>query len=450
MDSRRHTLLIVDDEPDVLDSLGHLFHRRYHVLTASSGIDALETLGQADGTVHVILSDQRMPGMTGDEFLARSRQIAPDAIRLLFTGYADIQAVINAINRAGIFRYILKPWEVADLETVIRQAVEQYDLLAERRQLIADLQEANVRLMRANRELAEADQLKTAFLEVASHELNTPITIVQGLSELLQLLEVNRPPAEAEILRQITEGTRQLGKLVGNMLKLVGTGEFHERLRTEPMDLAALLRECAERVGPFVAARSLNLRLELEPDLGCFELDTDKIRDVILNLLTNAIKFTPDRGDICLAANLVEPDLAEIRVVDRGIGLDDRSKSRLFSPFFTEFDPKHHSSGDFGFNKRGLGLGLYLVKTFMESHGGSVSVDSQAGEGTQITLRLPRKPCPRPDGRIKWERLPPAAEATPPADGHGAPLATRAAMGPPSAGDGPEVTLDAACPDRRG
>ncbi len=108
---------------------------------------------------------------------------------MLFTGYADIQAVINAVNEGHIFRYILKPWDAADLEGVIRQAAEQYELLADRKRLIAELQAANAQLTRANEELAEAGQLKSAFIEVASHEFNTPITLVLGLSELLRLLQ---------------------------------------------------------------------------------------------------------------------------------------------------------------------------------------------------------------------------------------------------------------------
>lgn len=399
MDQRRHTILIVDDEPDVLDSLRHLFHRRYRVLTSTDPSEALELLGREQ--VQVILSDQRMPGMTGDEFLSRTRQIMPDAIRLIFTGYADIQAVIDAINHGGIFRYILKPWDAAELETIIRQAAEQHDLLEERRRLVDELRQANARLTQANRELAEADQLKTAFLEVASHELNTPITIVQGLSELLQITRPEREEPERSILRQITEGTRQLGRLVGNMLKLVNIGEFRNRLRPEATDLGALLRETIALVDPFLQARNLRFHVDIDEHLGTFLIDADKIRDVLLNILTNAVKFTPDGAEIQLTARLTEADAAEVRVQDRGIGLDDRALNRLFSPFFTEFDPRHHSSGDFGFGKRGLGLGLYLVKTFVELHGGEVSASSAPGEGTTVVIQLPRQPRPHPQADLK-------------------------------------------------
>jgi len=386
---RKHTLLIVDDEPDVLDSLRHLFHRRYRVLTAEGGHEGLDILRRED--VHVILSDQRMPGMPGDQFLKAARMVRPDAVRLLFTGYAEIQTVIDAVNQGGIFRYINKPWDSSELEFAIAQAAEQYELLEERKRLVAQLREANTQLVEANRDLVEADQLKTAFLEVASHEFNTPITIVQGLSELLRLHDPDREPEEREIVDQIADSAGQLARQVQSMLKLMHAGDFRHPLRTEPTDLAKLLREVAAQASPFVTARGLHFAVEVPESLGEFAIDADKIRDAVLNLLTNAIKFTPDGGDVRLSAGATE-DGATIEVSDRGIGLEPRALAHLFQPFFTEFDAAKHSSGDFGFRKRGLGLGLSLVKRFVELHGGTVDAQSAPGEGTRVTLTLPRTP----------------------------------------------------------
>jgi signal transduction histidine kinase len=340
----RPTLLIVDDEPDVLESVRHLFHRRYRVLTAEGGQAALNLIDGEE--IHVVLTDQRMPGMTGDELLARIREIQPHAVRLLFTGYADIQAVIKAVNRGGIFRYILKPWDVADLEAVVGQAAEQYALLAERRRLLVELSEANDRLKATNRELAEANALKSAFLEVASHEFNTPITIIQGLSDLLLLLQPDRSEQEHELITQLSHAARQLGRLVATMLKLMRANEYRRPLGVESVDLAALVRDAADPLRPFVQARGLRLNFHVADDLGTFEIDPDKVRDVVANLLSNAIKFTPDGGELSLEARLVEgADAAEIVVSDRGIGLEPRALEHLFEPFFTEFDPAHHSSG---------------------------------------------------------------------------------------------------------
>ena len=389
MEQRRHTLLIVDDEVDVLESLRHQFHRKYRVLTAASGGQAIALLNESP--VQLILSDQRMPGMQGDAFLSQARKLQPDAIRMLFTGYADIQAVINAVNEGHIFRYILKPWDTVELEGIIRQAADQYDLLAERKRLIAELQAANAQLLHANEELARAGQLKTAFIEVASHEFNTPITLVLGLTELLKLANPNRSNDEREILRQITVSGRQLSRLVTNMLILLRSEDFRRTLQRSPVELAALIRSVVDQVNPFIHSRQLHLQLSLADDLGSFELDTDKISAVFVNLLTNAIKFTPDQGHIELSAWPSGDDEASICVTDRGVGLEPQALKHLFQPFFTQFDPSRHSSGDFGFNKRGLGLGLSIAKQFVEMHGGQISAECVPEGGTRITVRLPRR-----------------------------------------------------------
>ncbi|QDV35198.1 hybrid sensor histidine kinase/response regulator [Tautonia plasticadhaerens] len=391
MDRPRPSLLIVDDEPSLLESLAGLLRRRFDVLTAPGGGPALELL-RSGRPVHVILSDQRMPGMSGDAFLARAREVAPEAIRVLFTGYTEIGAVINAVNRGEIFRFLLKPWDPEELEAVLDQAVAQHELIADRRRLVEQLQSANDRLTSANRELTELNVLKDAFLEVASHEFNTPITLVHGMSELLRLLNPHRDEVERELLEKLSDGARRLARLLADSLKLMSAEDFRLSLRISSVDLAALLGEAAEQVAPFIHARSQRLERRFDPHLGRFELDADKIRDAVVNLLTNAIKFTPDGGLIELVLEPDGADGASIRVVDHGVGIEPRALSRLFEPFFTEFDPTYHSSGDFGFQKRGLGLGLSLVRKFVELHGGRVSAESAPGRGTTVRVALPRRP----------------------------------------------------------
>ena len=288
---------------------------------------------------------------------------------MLFTGYADIQAVISAVNEGHIFRYILKPWDSTELEGIIRQGVDQYDLLAERRRLIAELQSTNTQLVAANHELARAGKLKTAFIEVASHEFNTPINLVLGFTELLKLSNPNRPDQELEILRQITSSGRQLARLVTNMLTLLRAEDFRRTLKTEPVNLIELIHKVIEQVRPFLDARRLKLLTELDEDLGPFELDAEKISAVLINLITNAIKFTPDGGTIELVGRAAPDQMVEILVQDRGVGLLPDELKHVFQPFFTQLDPSRHSSGDFGFNKRGLGLGLSIAKSFVEMHG---------------------------------------------------------------------------------
>ena len=160
MNATRSTLLVVDDEAEVLHSVHDLLRLDYRVLTCERGIDALKIL-QSSEDIHVVMSDQRMPGMTGVEVLRHARRLRPEATRLLFTAYADIKAVVDAINQGSVFRYISKPWDPDELQAVVRQAVEQRDLIVEKTRLMKELTEKNQRLQEANR-------LKSAFLEVAS------------------------------------------------------------------------------------------------------------------------------------------------------------------------------------------------------------------------------------------------------------------------------------------
>ena len=123
----RHTILVVDDEPDVVKSVQDLLRLDYRVLGATRAKEACDILEREE--IHVVMTDQRMPEMPGVEFLTKVRGHHPDAVRLLFTGYADIRAVIDAINQGNVYRYITKPWDPEELETVIREACQRYDLL---------------------------------------------------------------------------------------------------------------------------------------------------------------------------------------------------------------------------------------------------------------------------------------------------------------------------------
>ncbi len=378
-------VLVVDDEPDVLRSVHDLLRIDYEVVTCQRASEALEHL-KAASDFAVILSDQRMPGMTGVELLQQASRIRPDTSRLLFTAYADIHAVIAAINQGHIFRYITKPWDAEELESVIRQAVERHDLIVEKNQLLADLQSANAKLTEANR-------LKGVFLEVASHELNTPVTVVLGLTDLWKLsLPENATGPERQWVERINGAARRLARTVQRMFKLVENKDFGQTLNLETLNLEPLLREAIEELTPYLEARGQSMELEIDPLLGPVEGDSSKIMDILINLLANAIKFTPDRGTIQAQAHTLEGNPEWVRVVikDQGVGVHPSEQQYLFEPFFTGFDTLHHSSGEFQFGKRGIGLGLCLVKTFVELHGGRVEVQSTPGHGSSFGFLLPR------------------------------------------------------------
>lgn len=383
---RRHTLLVVDDEPDVVKSVQDLLRFDYKVFTATRAVDGMKILQEQE--VHVVMSDQRMPEMTGVEFLKNCRGDHPEAIRLLFTGYADIKAVIDAINAGNVYRYLTKPWDPDELQTVIREACERFDLIAERKKLTADLKEKNEQLERVNRELRDANELKSAFIQVASHELRTPLTILLGLSDLAA-----RAPGLGEPVRgwlgRIKAASDRLMHLVEQIITMLAAGRYEQLVEKKPTDLPSLIGRAVDDVQPFIELRGQSLVCEFPPDLGELPLEAERIRDALNHLLLNAVKFTPDGGKITISAQRTPDGGAQIAVADTGVGIDPAHQAHLFEPFFTGFKVEHHSSGQFEYGRQGLGLGLSVVKEFVEMHGGTLAVQSEPGHGTVFTMKLP-------------------------------------------------------------
>jgi response regulator RpfG family c-di-GMP phosphodiesterase len=133
----KHTILAVDDEPANLRMLERLFHRDYRVLTATSGEEGLELLRSE--AVSLIISDQRMPGMTGTEMLRESLHTNPDAVKIILTGYTDVEALIEAINCARVYRYVNKPWDPEKLKAIVKAAISERDVMIDQKRLLDGL-----------------------------------------------------------------------------------------------------------------------------------------------------------------------------------------------------------------------------------------------------------------------------------------------------------------------
>ena len=136
-DTKKHPILLVDDEPEMLYSLKGLLRREFELYTAESGQAALAILQQHP--VHVIMTDQRMPEMTGIQLMRQVKTEYPQAVRIIFTGYADLKSVVEGINHAGLYRYITKPWDPDELIQVLHEAADVYEQLVERQRLLVDL-----------------------------------------------------------------------------------------------------------------------------------------------------------------------------------------------------------------------------------------------------------------------------------------------------------------------
>ena len=210
----RIQVLFVDDEENVLRSLRRLFvDEAYEIIVANSGEEALRVI-QSNPDIGLIVSDQRMPGLTGVDFLAKAREIAPDALRILLTGYADINAVAEAINRGGAYRYITKPWKDQELIQIIGEAAQQYSLRKENKRLQEIIKRKNDELRKWNTQLESYVQEQTLEIQEKNKKLEhlnknlkdnfrNSILAFSGLVELRDKRTANHSNNVAEIATKV-------------------------------------------------------------------------------------------------------------------------------------------------------------------------------------------------------------------------------------------------------
>lgn len=394
------TFLVIDDEPDILDAIARLFRKDHLVLTAQTVDEAWELIENHD--VQVVMTDQRMPKMSGIEFLAELRKTHPHIVRVLFTGYSNISDVIDAINQGHVYRYISKPWKPVELRLFVAQAFEYYRAQRERDELLKQLRSANElleqqneRLSAANEELKMLDRVKNVFMEVVSHELNTPIAIVFGYTFLLRKeMGEELSQVAAKALAGIDSSAVRLKNISNRIFKMLGDEGAGHTLDLEWVDLRKFVTSLRDQIDPFLQKRNQTLSTTIAPEVRSILADEDKLNDMCLNLLMNAIKFSYDDQEIALDIDIApdDADVLTITVRDTGIGIPGEEMAQIFDVFFSTFNSGHHSSGEFEFGKRGIGLGLSVAKRFAEMHGGYIRVDSEEGHGSRFRVYLPTQP----------------------------------------------------------
>ncbi len=370
-------VLVVDDEPAHLRALRRALSGIATVRCAASGAEALQAA--EDGRVRLVVSDQRMDGMSGVELLEEVRSRHPATVLVLLTAYADVEALQRAINRIGIYHFLEKPWGVFELRQVVARGLERFDHDRERERLVDELRRS-CSLVRKEAEY------KSRLLTVLAHELGTPVHIAVNAVGLLAELPVDaraRPWLEA-----LGRAADRLARGIGQMQRGGAAGCGQIRLKRGSIDLPEVAAEmvCALRL----AARDREVEVveRHAPDLRVFG-DRAWLGRLVWNLLTNAMRWTPDGGRIALETDR-NGEWGMLVVEDSGVGLVDEQREDLFVPFSNACgDPVLHGSGWLRFGARGLGLGLAICRNIVDLHGGEIDLESPAGVGTVCRVRLP-------------------------------------------------------------
>jgi signal transduction histidine kinase len=376
VDLKLFPVLFVDDEPQNLVVFRYALDERFTIFTAGSGGEALALLEKH--RFAAILTDQRMPEMTGVELCARAHALQPDAVRILVTAYADIHAAIDAINLGKVSRYLVKPWRNEELTDVLQTAIEFFHLQQA-------MQEMELGLLQVGQQ-----RIASAVHDEMLHEIANPLsamtmTISHG-SELLDDVLKRIQSKCGSDLGLVEAALLELKEVQDDALAAIGQlTAVAARMRSGYRELppvgtcdAGTVVETTLRIVRHELERVARVRVVLEPcPRVC--MDASALGQIVINLVLNAAQAIDSYGlpDRTIWVKLdASRDAARLSIVDDGPGMSEEHVVRLFSPGFTT-------------KPKGTGLGLSIVREMVRRLGGDISVQSVLGGETCFEVRLP-------------------------------------------------------------
>ena len=355
-------VLYIDDEPNNLVGFKASFRRDYDVVTAQSPDRAFIQL-RAHPDISIIISDQRMPGKTGVEFFEEVQEKHPAPVRMLCTGYTDVRAVIAAINKGHVFRYIQKPWNEDDIRSAIEEAYNYYVATSL-------LSEKNAELLKANTELDK-------FAYSVTHDLRSPILSVLGAINI------------AKAAKSTYEVHEMLDMMAQSMVKLDGfIHNIHDYYTIKRGGLNITGVNFEELLSNLKGIYKLDgitnkVDFQVHTDIqGPFRSDEIVMYIILNNLLSNAFKYQKKGNDYKFVrlGITVADNHAVLEVQDNGIGIHEHYLDNIFDMFYRA------TSEGFG-----SGFGLYNVKDALDKLNGEITVSSKKNEGTLFRINIPGK-----------------------------------------------------------
>ncbi len=349
-------VLYIDDEENNLQAFKASFRRLYEIYTAISAADGLKILQNV--AIQVIIADQKMPNTTGVEFFKSITETYPDPIRILLTGYTDIEALADAINHGDIYRYITKPWNDLELHNSIKNAYDAYKAKIDLRHKIAELEKTNDELNR--------------FIYSISHELRAPLVSVIGIVNLVKM--ENLYHSSGEYWSLIESCSNKLDYYIQKTL------QYYKNNKTQAeaaeIEFESLVAELIDLYA--YANKDTQFTTHIDQSVP-FKGDLFRIEVIMGNLISNAIKYQKvnelhKKVTITIQVTL---QFAEISIADNGIGIINEHLEKIFTQFFKS--KNHHGSG----------LGLFIVKEALNKINGRIAVTSDLDHGTTFKITIP-------------------------------------------------------------
>ena len=373
--------MIVDDDVGYAASLADLLQLNGYaastVDTPERALAALRESPKGSARTLVVLIDVGLGAIaSGVDLIPRLHAAQPELICVLMTTYLDSQTAVDAMRR-GVYDYFDKSGDPNALFAVLERCFDRVALQLER--------EAAYESLRLAKEGAEAASCaKSGFLATMSHELRTPLNAIIGFSEMMQR-EVMGPLANEQYrsyVADIHESGMHLLQIINDILDLSKAEAGKLELNEDVFDLRDTIRSVRQLISARMCEGGLSDAVELPADLPLLCADERKTKQVLINLVINAVKFTPSGGHIEIAGRFDPKTGVIVTVSDTGIGIAPGDLARVLEPF-------EQVDSSFTRSCQGTGLGLPLVKAIMERHGGSLEVNSKLDAGTQVSVIFP-------------------------------------------------------------
>ena len=375
-------ILIVDDDRDFAESLVDLLVAQgYDTQVADRPEAAIAMVTSSD--VAVVMLDIRLGLTSGVDLMSRLKAQRPDLICVLMTAHIDTQTAIKAL-RHGAYDYCDKSCEPSEIYAVLERCFERRQLQEERRTAHQALRRAKEEV-EAARSLAEAaSQAKSEFLATMSHELRTPLNAVIGFSQIM-MTETLGPIGSAQYrdyAKDIHDSGVHLLEIINDILDLSKAEAGKLELDEDWVDVRDAVAAACRLIGPRAERAQLSVVERIPANLPPLWADERKLKQILLNLVSNSVKFTPAGGRVEVSAAIEPVEGLSIIVQDTGIGIPAADLDRVLEPFVQVENSLTRSY-------QGSGLGLPLAAKMMELHCGKLTIASQLGRGTLVRLAFP-------------------------------------------------------------
>ena len=371
-------VLVVDDELGIREGCRRaLTAQGFEVEVAENGPAGLARL--REGHFDLLLLDAMMPGMSGLEVLQHARKIAPDLICILITGYATVELAVQAM-REGAQDFVAKPFTPELLLRVINRELERLRLKREAERAVL-LEEQNRELSRVTAEMSQLAAIESRFMLTMVHVLRAPVAVLQNS---LQLIRKGYVPDEGQpaFLERAEQRAGELLTILDDVLLLSQLKQDLHKHRTETVSVAAVLETVAAGLKEEADEHQIELCVEIA-DSPALVAQTEHIRALWMNLLTNAIQYTPDGGQVRVK---LEADLRAAvitgTVIDTGIGITAEEIPRIFEEFYRTGEAK-------SMQETGTGLGLSIIQQILSLYRGNLEIESVPQQGSTFRFTLP-------------------------------------------------------------